>query len=167
MNTTIFVIALYLAICCLVANMYAKDAVTICKPNGPVIGTILFIVVFLIAPLVLVYHFFQAMFQTFKKKANPKKKKRPQNVNELVIHLIRENLGLKQKECFRFDNQNNDDIYYFSESSLKKVQCGHIRESDVSLNWILNRECKIKKLTHNDVRTYLNTYRKAMGEKIE
>lgn len=162
MDITIFWIALYLAICCLVAGLYADEAVAAYKPFGLILCVLLFIVTFLIAPIVFVFGLIKTIFDNVKKKKKPKEKKDPD-----ILALVRNRLGLKEGEFFRFDNQNHDDIYYFSKTALKKIQWGHIRESNVSLNWILNRECKITKLTPDDVKVYLNTYPRIMGEKIE
>ena len=63
----------------------------------------------------------------------------------LIIFLIRKRLGLSKYQLFRFDNQKSaHDCYYFSTHGLKKVHAnGLITKSNVSLNWILDDECKI------------------------
>lgn len=77
-------------------------------------------------------------------------------LDRLIIFLVRHKLGLKKFERFRFTNQSktNNDIYYFTNNSLVKgaptlkdpnaLSC--IRESGVSLNWLLNKDCKIVKV---------------------
>ena len=167
MNLTFVIVVLYLAICCLCASLYAETAVAAFKPFGFICGTLMFIITFLIGPIVLVFGLFKAIIDAAKKKKKPKAKKQPRDKETFILALIRDRLGLKEGEFFRFDNQNHDDIYYFSKTALKKIQWGHVRESNVSLNWILSRECKITKLTPNDVRAYLNIYPRAAGEKVE
>lgn len=63
-------------------------------------------------------------------------------------------LGLKKYELFRFENQKTDDIYYFTETALAKKQLKYVNSdrivvtllSGVSLNWLLNKDCKIRKV---------------------
>ena len=63
----------------------------------------------------------------------------------LIVFLIRKRLGLGKYELFRFDNQKSKyDCYYFSTHGVKKVRSdGFISPSNVSLNWLLNKECNI------------------------
>lgn len=76
-------------------------------------------------------------------------------MKRLIIFLVRMRLGLKKYELFRFENQKTDDIYYFTETELAKRQFLHTRSgpifvtvlSGVSLNWLLNKDCKIRKET--------------------
>ena len=73
-------------------------------------------------------------------------------ITRIVIFLIRIKLGLKKDERFQFVNQKSkDDEYYFSSTSVNKIVydkygIGHIRSSSVSLNWLLNDYCEIKKV---------------------
>ena len=70
-------------------------------------------------------------------------------MKKLIIFLIRMKLGLKKYEQFRFENQNqfNEDIYYFSEDKLIKIVKGSFyKNSRVSLNWLLDSECRVVKL---------------------
>ena len=70
----------------------------------------------------------------------------------IVLFLIRKKLGLKKGQAFQFANQKSStDYYYFSEYYLWKVirmdddyETG--RPSSVSLMWLLEDNCKIKKL---------------------
>lgn len=167
MNTTILAIAIYLAICCMCASTYSDKAAAEFKKYGPISGVIVLLVIFLIFPIVALCYIPKEIVKAFRKNKKSKEKKEPITKEVLILGMIRERLGLKEGDFFRFDNQNHDDIYYFSRTALKKIQWGHIRESNVSLNWILNRECKITKLTPDDVKVYLNTYPRVMGEKIE
>lgn len=62
----------------------------------------------------------------------------------LVIFLIRLKLHVRKGERFQFDNQKTDSVYWFTESSLMKMEHGHRYEASVSLNWLLNSDCKIR-----------------------
>ena len=72
-------------------------------------------------------------------------------ITRLIIFLIRMKLGLKKYEKFQFVNQKSSmDVYFFDDFGLMKKEyvkreC-HIRKSSVSLNWLLDDECKIKKV---------------------
>jgi hypothetical protein len=84
-------------------------------------------------------------------------------MKRLIIFLIRIRLGLKKGQRFRFDNQKSKfDEYYFTDTELMKFEPkfvpyndakreieqgenSHYRPSSVSLNWLLNNECKITK----------------------
>lgn len=63
---------------------------------------------------------------------------------KLIIFLIRLKLHLKKGELFQFDNQKTNSVYWFTESSLMKMERGFRYESSVSLNWVLNKDCKIR-----------------------
>ena len=63
---------------------------------------------------------------------------------KLIIFLIRLKLHLKKGEQFQFDNQKTDSVFWFTESSLMKMERGLRYESSVSLNWLLNPDCKIR-----------------------
>lgn len=65
-------------------------------------------------------------------------------INKLVIFLIRLKLRLKKGQKFQFDNQKTDAVYWFTESALMKMENGFRYESGVSLNWLLNPDCKIR-----------------------
>lgn len=64
-------------------------------------------------------------------------------MRRLVIYLIRKKLGLKKYEHFRFIGQKTDAVYYFTESNLMKHWRGQTMMSGVSVNWLLDNECKI------------------------
>lgn len=72
-------------------------------------------------------------------------------IRRLVIFLVRKKLGLRLYECFRFDNQKTDAIYCFSRHEILKDWCGIVQASSVSLNWLLHDDCKIIKLTEEDM----------------
>lgn len=75
-------------------------------------------------------------------------------INILIIFLIRMKLGLKKYEMFRFTNQRSKyDQYYFTKYKLMKLEYDdHLgtyvetRYSSVSLNWLLDSDCKIEKV---------------------
>lgn len=77
-------------------------------------------------------------------------------INRLIIFLICLKLHLKKGERFQFDNQKTDSVYWFTESSLMKEERGFRYEASVSLNWLLNKDCKIrppfKKLNTSGIR---------------
>ena len=70
---------------------------------------------------------------------------------KVIIFLIRKHLGLKKGERFQFTNQKSTiDRYYFTETQLMKehhaVNCGYTRPSNIKLNYILSKKCKIQKV---------------------
>ena len=71
----------------------------------------------------------------------------------IVIFLIRKRLGLKTYEGFQFINQaSKTNWYMFTNSELLKVTYNntYIRQSSVSLNWLLDDKCVIKKMPIDD-----------------
>ena len=71
-------------------------------------------------------------------------------MKRLIIFLIRKRLGLKKNELFRFANQCEQSIYYFTKTGLMKVKYGQAMRSGVSLNWLLDNECEVEILRGND-----------------
>lgn len=63
----------------------------------------------------------------------------------LIIFLVRSRLGLKKYEHFQFDNQKSDATYFFSDACVMKDTKTTVRQSTVSLNWLLDDNCKITK----------------------
>lgn len=61
----------------------------------------------------------------------------------LIIFLIRKRLGLKKYQHFRFNNQKSNATYFFSDACVMKDERFGLHESSVSLNWLLNDNCKI------------------------
>ena len=72
-------------------------------------------------------------------------------MKRLIIFLVRKKLGLKKGEHFRFVNQSSlYNTYYFTDDAVMK-HFGRWKGSDdvkssVSLNWLLDDECKIVKV---------------------
>ena len=64
-------------------------------------------------------------------------------MKRLIIFLVRRRLGLEKYERFQFINQKTNAVYYFTETKLLKVENNDIFEAGVSLNWLLNDNCKI------------------------
>lgn len=65
-------------------------------------------------------------------------------LNRLIVFLVRLKLHLKKGQKFQFDNQKTDSVYWFTEGTLMKMENGRRYESSVSLNWLLNEDCKIR-----------------------
>lgn len=71
-------------------------------------------------------------------------------MKRFIIFLIRKRLGLKKNELFRFANQCEQSVYYFTETGLMKVKYGHVMPSGVSLSWLLDDECEVEKVGGED-----------------
>ena len=62
---------------------------------------------------------------------------------------------MKKYEMFQFDNQKSDkDVYFFAEDAVYKRYYVRnyswiTRKSTVSLNWLLDDECKIVRVTND------------------
>ncbi len=63
---------------------------------------------------------------------------------KLIIFLLRLKLHLKKGERFQFDNQKTNAVYWFTESTLMKMDHEFRYEASVSLNWLLSKDCKIR-----------------------
>ena len=75
-------------------------------------------------------------------------------MNKLIIFLIRKKLGLKKGECFQFDNQKSTDIYWFTNEALMKDEKGVVQKSNTSMNWLLDKECLIRKVVCDENITF-------------
>lgn len=64
----------------------------------------------------------------------------------LIIFLVRKHLGLKKYEYFQFVNQKSDAMYYFTDTAVMKMDTGLPKQSSVSLNWLLNDKCEIRRV---------------------
>ena len=67
-------------------------------------------------------------------------------MRRFILFLIRRRLGLKKYERFKFTNQRTNAEYYFTEANVMKTYNGWTQLSHVSVNWILDDECKIEKV---------------------
>lgn len=67
-------------------------------------------------------------------------------MRKIVIFLIRKRLGLKKYEKFRFVNQKTDAIYYITEDNVMKIWRNQTMLSGVSVNWLLDKDCKIEQV---------------------
>lgn len=65
-------------------------------------------------------------------------------VRRIVIFLIRKKMGMKKYEMFKFVGQKTDAVYYFTESNIMKRWHGQTTLSGVSVNWLLDDDCKIE-----------------------
>ena len=60
-----------------------------------------------------------------------------------VMYLLRKKLGLKKNQRFQFDGQKSDAVYCISDTHVMKHYHGRTTLSNVSINWLLDDECKI------------------------
>lgn len=73
-------------------------------------------------------------------------------LTRLILFLIRVKLRVKKRERFKFTNQRSErNYYFFRDYALWKVEFDedgkpHAELSQVSLNWMVDPECKVKKL---------------------
>ena len=67
-------------------------------------------------------------------------------MRKFVIFLIRKKFGLRKYEKFRFVNQKSNAVYYFTESNVMKCWRDQTMLSGVSLNWLLDNDCKIERV---------------------
>lgn len=71
-------------------------------------------------------------------------------IKRFIVFLVRKKLGVKKGELFRFTNQKSDDMYYFKDDCLTKIDLFYGKDerlSKVSLNWLLSDECKIQRMS--------------------
>lgn len=68
-------------------------------------------------------------------------------MKRLIVFLIRRRLKLKKYERFQFTNQNDKTVWYYFESEriVKSYLNGYAVSSSVSLNWLLDDLCEIKR----------------------
>ena len=67
-------------------------------------------------------------------------------MRKVVIFLIRKRLGLKKYKKFRFAEQKTNAVYDFTDGNLMKYWRNQTMLSSVSLNWLLDNECKIERV---------------------
>lgn len=88
------------------------------------------------------------MLQNTQLKKLPRKNLGDNMYRRIVLFLIRLKLGVRIHERFRFTNQKNPDIYFFTKRHLKKAvpyaenKYWYTR-SDVGINWLLDENCKV------------------------
>lgn len=68
------------------------------------------------------------------------------DMRRFIIFLIRKKLKLKKYQDFTFVGQKSDAVYYFTESNIMKKWRGHTTLSGVSVNWLLDKDCKIERV---------------------
>lgn len=66
-------------------------------------------------------------------------------MKKIIIFLIRKHLKLGKYELFKFAEQKTSAVYYFTSDRVMKSHKNITQPSSVSLNWLLNPECKIIK----------------------
>ena len=81
-------------------------------------------------------------------------------MNRLILFLIRCKLRVRKYQYFKFDNQSTDNVYYFSDKHLLKICKGQLLLSNVKLNWLLNKRCKIVVLDKKRQQTLNKKYNK-------
>ena len=68
-------------------------------------------------------------------------------MKSLILYLIRLKFDLHKHECFRFKNQKKDCDYFLNSDGLYFLTWDKkIRESHVSLNFLLSEDCEIEKV---------------------
>lgn len=66
-------------------------------------------------------------------------------ISKLIIFLIRKKLKLGKYDIFKFTNQKQEGLYMFDNNRLVKYEpLQDFVYSKVSLNWLLDDECKVK-----------------------
>ena len=70
-------------------------------------------------------------------------------MRRFILFLIRIKLGVKKGQKFRFVNQKNKNIYYFTADELIKIPedkrtVSRAEKSLVSLNWLVSDECEVE-----------------------
>lgn len=73
-------------------------------------------------------------------------------MKKMILFLIRKHLGVKKFEPFTFVGQKSHTFYYFNDEEIVKEwrypsrKAGQTEASHVSLNWLLDDNCKIEKI---------------------
>lgn len=71
-------------------------------------------------------------------------------MTRLILFLVRLKLGVKKNEHFRFDNQKTDNVYFITPYEVLKVRKDGlstiVSPSNVSINWLVNPMCRVKKV---------------------
>lgn len=69
-------------------------------------------------------------------------------MKRLILFLIRMRLGVKKYEQFQFvEQKSKTTVYFFSDDGIIKFwrNSGKTEKSHVSLDWLLDPHCKIRK----------------------
>lgn len=82
---------------------------------------------------------------------------------KLIVFLIRIRLGLKIGQCFQFTNQKSNAVYFFTRTGITKCWRDLYVESGISLNWLLDPECKKMLIRRKDVYVADGVIRSAPG----
>lgn len=79
-------------------------------------------------------------------------------IRRFILFLVRRQLGVKKYTYFRFVGQKSDAVYYFTPSDILKRENVfgkiRIRQSSVSLNWLLNPNCEIEEVLYENLTVY-------------
>lgn len=81
-------------------------------------------------------------------------------MTRLILFLVRRKLGLKKGEWFRFTNQKNkEDKYFITNDEVVKMTRSsngfiYAKPSNVSLNWLLDPNCEIEKVSQSYSQSY-------------
>ena len=80
-------------------------------------------------------------------------------MKRLIVYLIRKRLGLKKFEYFRFTNQKSKSVYWIANTQILKMEAVGssqvITLSNVSLNWLLDNNCRVQHIPASEVTNYL------------
>ena len=74
-------------------------------------------------------------------------------MTRLILFLVRLKLGVKKDEYFRFANQRKNATYCINDTGVWKFwyyKGLKKKPSNVSLNWLLNKECEIVRVEHGE-----------------
>lgn len=72
-------------------------------------------------------------------------------IKRFIFFLIRKRLRVGLWEAFRFVGQKSNAIYFFTEDAVMKEWRGTQEKSGVSLNWLLDNECKVELVDEEDL----------------
>lgn len=153
---------LYLSACCFFFGVGAEDLFEKSKNDPFIVRFIALVLCFIFYPVVWVWFFVTCFIDNFKKHRN-KNKKVLVKKNDAVV-FVRKHLGLKAHEHFRFSNQKTDDVYFFDDLELHKIECGLLKRSKISFNYITGRHCRIVKLSNEEFQAYMSQYYKGGNE---
>lgn len=67
-------------------------------------------------------------------------------LKRVILFLVRRKLGLRKAQEFQFKGQKTNAVYWFTDEQVCKLWKGEVTPSNVSINWLLNAECKIVKI---------------------